>query len=1023
MKPRVRPFLAMTGQLMLVLGTLAIIWGNIWSHLNREYDHAHSDAVEATGNLARVFEDMTERMIASIDQALLVTRDLYARDPGGFDLANWARSKPFLNDLNIQLSIAAGDGTVVRSNLGPVAGTVSVADREHFKVHLRDAADTLFISEPLVGRVSGRMSVQFTRRVTSPDGRFIGVVVASIDPITLGRLYESVEIGSGFILLAGLDGVVRAGRPADTVTGQPLSDPDLLAAATAADHGHYRTGAPDTAGSTVSYRRLSAHPLVIAVGFDLRDTFAAYASDRREYLAVGTGLSVLVVVVGILVWRHRRRTERYQLALTLTLENMSQGIMMVDRKRRIPVINRRTADLLGLPAHLARENCRFDSLLHWQTTHGEFNAANSGGAEAGTLVARGGVDAAVPVYERTRPNGTVLEIRTAVLGDGSAVRTYTDITERKRIERELASARDAAEAAGRARAEFLAVMSHEIRTPLNGIIGAAALMLDASLPEDEARHLRIIRESGNHLLLLVNDILDFSRLDAGQVALENETFDLHALVRGAVDMLHLEARRKRLTLQCSIAADVPARAVGDAGRLRQVLLNLLGNGLKFTEHGGVTLCVWSVGCATPGVRVSFAVTDSGIGITPETRETLFNAFTQADSSISRRFGGSGLGLAICRNLVTLMGGTIAVDSTPGGGSRFCFDVLLREAPSLDSPSLDSRSLDSPSLDNPRLDGASLEAPGPEASDLETPGLEASSRKSGSPESGSLESGCPRSGSAEVAKVEVACLGGQRPKATHMPENAASGLRILLAEDNATNQLVALRMLARMGHRAEAVSDGAEALRTLAAGSFDVILMDLMMPGMDGLAATRAIRMADAAWRTIPIIGVTASVLDGERNACLEAGMNQVVPKPINVQRLGSAIATVMRRGETSAATPPILDKAFIGALSREIGEDGVAEAVGLFVQDAPGYVVALEQATARRNLPQLRRSLHALSGAAGGIGLTRLADAAQRLQAALNSSTFDKELIIPISELMQESLIELEAYRLPALTPTQAVAL
>jgi len=1006
----------MAGQLMLVLGTLAIIWGNIWSHLNREYDHAYSDAVDATGNLARVFEDMTERMIASIDQALLVTRDLYARDPGGFDLADWARSKPFLNDLNIQLSIAAADGAVVRSNLGPVAGTVSVADRDHFKVHLRDVADTLFISEPLVGRVSGRMSVQFTRRVTAPDGRFVGVVVASIDPITLGRLYESVEIGGGFILLAGLDGVVRAGRPADTVTGRPLSDPDLLAAANAADQGHYRTGAtgsgapdtgvPDTAGSIVSYRRLSAYPLVIAVGFDLRDTLAEYTGDRQEYLAVGTGLSVLVVVVGILVWLHRRRTERYQLALTLTLENMSQGIMMVDRKRRIPVINRRTADLLGLPANLARENGEFDSLLRWQTMHGEFNAANSGGAEAGTLVARGGVDAAVPVYERTRPNGTVLEIRTAVLGDGSAVRTYTDITERKRIERELAAARDAAEAAGRARAEFLAVMSHEIRTPLNGIIGAAALMLDASLPEDEARHLRIIRGSGDHLLLLVNDILDFSRLDAGQVALESETFDLHALVRGAVDMLHLEARLKRLTLECSIAADVPARVVGDAGRLRQVLLNLLGNGLKFTERGGVALRVWSADCATPGIRVSFDVTDTGIGITPEARETLFNAFTQADSSISRRFGGSGLGLAICRNLVTLMGGTIAVESAPGGGSRFCFDVLFREPSSLDAPGPHASSLDAPGLDAP-----GLHAPG-----LEAPGLEASSLKSGS-----LELGSPKSGSAEIANVGVVCLGGQRPKARHMPENAASGLRILLAEDNATNQLVALRMLARMGHRAEAVADGEEALRTLAAGSYDVILMDVMMPGMDGLAATRAIRAADAAWRTIPIIGVTASVLDGERNACLEAGMNQVVPKPISVQRLGSAIAAVMRRVETPAATPPILDKAFIDALCREIGEDGVAEAVGLFVQDAPGYATALEQATARHNLPQLRRSLHALSGAASGIGLTRLADSAQRLQVALDSSTIDKELTILMSELIQKSLIELKANRLLARTPTQSV--
>ncbi len=262
---------------------------------------------------------------------------------------------------------------------------------------------------------------------------------------------------------------------------------------------------------------------------------------------------------------------------------------MVDRDRRVAVINRRVGELLGLPPDLMHEDTSFDAILRWQVEHGEFAAKCDVSVAMDSLMERGGLDASVPMYERTRPDGSVIEVRTTLLAHGGAVRTYTDVTERKRIVRDLAAARDLAEAAGRARSDFLAVMSHEIRTPLNGIIGATGLLMDGELDAEDAHFVEIIRQSGEHLLQLINNILDFSRLDASCIELEAVAFDLRTTIASAVDMVATAARAKGIRLDVTISDGVPRRVIGDPGRLRQVLLNLLGNGVKFTEQGGVHL--------------------------------------------------------------------------------------------------------------------------------------------------------------------------------------------------------------------------------------------------------------------------------------------------------------------------------------------------------------------------------------------------------------------------------------------------
>jgi CheY-like chemotaxis protein len=355
---------------------------------------------------------------------------------------------------------------------------------------------------------------------------------------------------------------------------------------------------------------------------------------------------------------------------------------------------------------------------------------------------------------------------------------------------------------------------------MNGIIGVAGLLLDMDLGPTERHYVRVVLDSGNHLLRLINDILDFSRLDVDRLELEETPFEVRGVLRGVIDLLAAGARAKGLELTLAVADDVPRRVSGDARRLRQVVLNLVGNGVKFTAAGAVRVSVTRLGRVPEGERLAFTVADTGIGIPAEALGKLFTEFTQVDSSISRRFGGSGLGLAISRRLIERMGGTITVESTPGKGSIFRFDVVLRTHP---------------------------------------------------------DEGAPPPAEASVVQ----------------PEHR--GLRILVAEDNPTNRLVVTHMLERMGHQAEAVTNGAEAVAAVQASPYDLVLMDVMMPEMDGLAATAAIRRLSGPVARIPIVGLTANTQRTDEEACLTAGMDHFATKPISAGRLAQAIAGSMGR--------------------------------------------------------------------------------------------------------------------------------
>ena len=1039
MKPD-KHFIAAAGVAIAAVCLIALTWVATTRATDRQVTENTARVTAALANQALTFTEQINRQLLTLDQTLRILVTAWERDPGGFDLAAWREQAVGLNGISRDMILTDEHGIIRQSSIGEaVDQTVSALD--YFRTLANPAdpddqtgdqpKDQLYLGPATIDPTMRQWHMNAARALHHPDGSFAGVIDADFRIASITDVFSQSNLGTGaLITLAGLeDGRLRGAVGPATIDPDALvGDTPMFAAIHEADSGIW-TGpsAIDAVRRIHAFRHLPNRPLAVVVAMSEDEATRPVIAWRLQaglsaccITALLTALALLLIRGNAIARLHAAAAaeDRAVLAasnaqlqvaragsdakaeqLEATLAGMSDGVSMIDAHLCLVEWNSKFPEIAGVPPEILRVGLPMEEILRAQIRTGQFGQIADPEAEVARRMARLRV-APFGVTQRQRPDGHTLELRRNRLPDGGFVTLYSDITEHKLAEAALRNASAAAEEASTAKSRFVATVSHEIRTPLNALLNVIRLLSESVLAPAQQVLLATARQSGDALFGLINDILDLSQIEAGALSIRPSLFELRPLLESSADMFAAQAASRGITIRIDIAEATPDMLVTDPGRLRQVLLNLLSNAIKYADPGDVWLT------AEPGRNageaVCLMVMDGGPVIAADARARLFRPFSRLDRSENGDSAGTGLGLSICLHLMNLMGGAIGCEAW-----RLTQDEIADP---------------SGAAGTERREGNAFWITLPATA---LPSRQTSGQPGADPtQTGALPSGSPTGlGHADIL--------------SRLPPRT----RILLTEDVAANQLVTATLLRRAGHHVDVADSGPAAIRAVQVAPYDLVLMDIFMPGMSGQEATHIIRGLPEPARSVPIVALTANIGPSDEALFKAAGMNGIVGKPVSIAELLDVLHTHVWSAPACARSPsltpdgdrkssaspphdkhsgPVLAVDRINELRSNLPPATFAGLIDECLIDMDHRLPALRRALAVGAVSAVESHAHALVGMAAGYGMAALEARLRTIIAAARHD--DLTTLGPAATTALETDFKDAANALRALLRTEVVA-